>query len=154
MLQNTFSWTSMCASSESNKNAIVKGKSCTLSWPDINEKKVAIKHVDGCSTERRRNAHLQESGTERKQRWAEGDHPTEHFSLSGLAKTVTYTWNRTCPREQGISPSQLSNRFALIPHFITTKSASDSCWKSPIFLFGLTVSSARPVYKKELATLI
>lgn len=89
-----------------------------------------------------------------KQRWAEGDHTTKHFSLTDLAKTVTYTWNRACPREQGMSPPQPSNWFALIPHFTTTKIASDSCWKSPIFLFGHTVPSARPAYKKELATLI
>lgn len=87
----------------------------------------------------------------------EGDHTTvttEHFFLTGLAKTVTYTWNRACPREQGISPPQPSNSFALIPHFTTTQTATDSCWKSPVFLFGLTVPSARPAHKKELATLI
>lgn len=115
------------------------------------------KHFDLCSTEPRRNAYLQENGMDRKQRWPEGDHTTvttEHFFLTGLAKTVTYTWNRACPREQGISPPQPSNSFALIPHFTTTQIASDSCWKSPVFLFGLTVPSARPAHKKELATLI
>lgn len=115
------------------------------------------KHFDLCSTEPRRNACLQESGMDRKQRWAEGDHATVttgNFSLTGLAKTVTYTWNRTCHREQGISPPQPSNRLALIPHFTTTHIASDSCWKSSVFLFGLTVPSARPAHRKELATLI
>lgn len=94
---------------------------------------------------------------QRKQRLAEGDHTTvttEHFSLAYLAKTVTYTWNRACPREQGISPPQPSNRFSLIPHFTTTQVASDSCWKSLVFLLGLTVPSARPAHKKELASLI
>lgn len=91
---------------------------------------------------------------DRKQRWAEGDHTMEHFSLTGLAKTVTCTWNRACPREQGISQPQPSNRFELIPHFTTTKIASDSCWKSSVFLFGLIVPSARSAHKKELATLI
>lgn len=115
------------------------------------------KHFDLCSTEPRRNAYLQENGMDRKQRWPEGDHTTvttEHFFLTGLAKTITYTWNRACPREQGISPPQPSNSFALIPHFTTTQIATDSCWKSPVFLFGLTVPSARPAHKKELATLI
>lgn len=46
----------------------------------------------------------------------------------------------------------VSNRFALIPHFTTTKIISDSYWKSLVFLFGLTVPSARPARKTELAT--
>lgn len=75
----------------------------------------------------------------------------EHLSLTGLAKTVTCTWNRA---EKGITRPLPSNRFALIPHFTTTKSASDSCWKSSVFLFGITVPSARPAHEKELATLI
>lgn len=158
MLQNSFSWTSTCTSSESNKNAIVKGKSCTLSWPDVNEKKTAIKAF-WFMLHRTKKECLppREWDGQRKQRLAEGDHTTvttEYFSLTYLAKTVTYIWNRACPREQGISPPQPSNRFALIPHFTTAQIASDSCWKSLVFLLGLTVPSARPAHKKELASLI
>lgn len=48
----------------------------------------------------------------------------------------------------------VSNRFALTPHFTTTEIASDSYWKSLVFLFGLTVPKARPAQTKELATTI
>lgn len=151
MLQNTFSWTSTRVSSESNKNAIVKGKSCTLSWPDVNEKKAAIQAFWFMLHRTKKECLPPREWDGQKAKVAWGWSHNSHYRA-----LLSHWFGQDCHLhlKQGLPPPQPSNSFALIPHFTTTQIASDSCWKSPVFLFGLTVPSARPAHKKELATLI
>lgn len=86
-------------------------------------------------------------------------HPTYETGFAPESRAFTQLSHRDVGSEGRIRPgaprshrAAVSNRFALTPHFTTTKNASDSCWKSLVFLPGLTVPSARPASKKELAT--
>lgn len=93
---------------------------------------------------------------------------------------LSYAWSRVSPREQSLLLPELwgwgkrgqkegavvrtrapichvaavLNEFALMPHFTTTKIASDSYWKSLVPPFGFTVPNARTGRKKDLSTLI